>query len=443
MDALAGIIALGLIVGFIIWLASKSSAPVERGTRSVAPDLPESTAWELRSRAAGIEFLLKEARESDAWADMPASYRSELMARYEKELADIRAELVRPYAAAPAYGPETPSAVFEAAAAVAKTAPTAATPAPARPEPKPRQPRDWSWLAEQQASLFLFAGAFLVVVAALIYVGYSGQALSGALKVALLAGYTLAFLAAGVVCFRIPVVRVAGLVFIGVSAVLVPLNFVLAGSVIEADFSDEGMWLAGSLVSAAFYASVGGLGLGRQYSFAAGTALASAAGAAVFVLGLPVEWAPAPFLALAVLMAAAEIAAPETFRRRVANIWVGQAHLIAVVFLCFALASAIILNQDGEELSTRWFAAPMAALGITFYAIQALRGAGVAVTGLAVALAGLTSSIVYGLDMSPEYYALALIGAGLVLVVAVRSPLSRIAAGMLYPKAATDALVLA
>jgi hypothetical protein len=129
---------------------------------------------------------------------------------------------------------------------------------------------DWSWLAEQQANLFLFAGAFLVVVAALIYVGYSGQAVTGALKVALLAAYTVAFLAAGVVCFRIPVVRVAGLVFIGISAVLVPLNFVLAGSVIESDFSDEGMWLAGSLASAAFYAGVGRLGLGRQYSFAAG-----------------------------------------------------------------------------------------------------------------------------------------------------------------------------
>src|SRR4029079_13125587 len=96
------------------------------------------------------------------------------------------------------------------------------------PPPKPAEPRDWSWLVEQQANLFLFAGAFLTVVAALIYVGYSGQAVDGALKMTLLIAYTGAFIAAGILCRRVPRVEIAGRVFLAIGSVLVPLNFVAA-----------------------------------------------------------------------------------------------------------------------------------------------------------------------------------------------------------------------
>src|SRR5439155_23641841 len=89
-------------------------------------------------------------------------------------------------------------AVQTTAAAASRQPKLAAStsPPPRRPTPPqpPAVPRDWSWLAEQQANLFLFAGAFLVVVAALIYVGYSKQAVSGPLKMALFVVYTLAFL---------------------------------------------------------------------------------------------------------------------------------------------------------------------------------------------------------------------------------------------------------
>jgi hypothetical protein len=96
--------------------------------------------------------------------------------------------------------------------------------------------------------------------------------------------------------------------------------------------------------------------------------------------------------------------------------WVWQAHVIAVVFLTFALAVAIAVTQDDEEISTRWFAALMAGLGIAFYAVQALRGNRLAVTGCAVTLAGLTSSVVFGSDLSPEYYSFSLIGAAPLLL---------------------------
>jgi hypothetical protein len=340
-------------------------------------------------------------------------------------------------------GPAPLPSAESAGAAEAPASPAAPKPA-ARRVAKPRAPRDWSWLADQQANLFLFAGAFLVVIAALIYVGYSGQAVAGALKIALMASYTLAFLAAGVACLRFPKVEIAGRVFVGVSAFLVPLNFVLAGTVIsEKDISREAMWLAGSLTTAAFYAGVGALGLGRQYSFASGVALVSAATATVFLADLPAEWAPIPYLSLAIGMALAEIAAPEGFRARVGLIWAKQAHAVTVLSLTFALLAALAANAD-EELSTLWFAAPAAGLGLTFYATEAmLRQQRLAVTGGAVSLAGLSASLVYGADISSEYYAFALIGTGLAILATARWGVPRLPERFMQPSMRTDAVSLA
>src|SRR3990172_2219309 len=147
---------------------------------------------------------------------VPEPWLSRLTTRYRAVLGELAGWKAKPAAAA--------AAKREAHRERKQRAEHAAT---------PRRPRDWSWLAEQQANLFLFAGAFLVVVAALIYVGYSGQAVAGALKMALLAAYTLAFLAGGAVCLPLPPVRIPGPLFVAVSAVLVPLNFVLAYNVFE------------------------------------------------------------------------------------------------------------------------------------------------------------------------------------------------------------------
>jgi hypothetical protein len=282
---------------------------------------------------------------------------------------------------------------------------------------RPRRPQDWSWLAEQQANLFLFAGAFLVVVAALIYVGYSGQAVGGALKMALLVAYTLAFLAGGGVCLTVPRVRIAGHVFVAVSAVLVPLNFVLAYNVFEErQLSAEALWLSGSLTSAALYAGVGALGLGRPYSFASGVALVSATSAFVSLAELPVEWAPVPFLSLAIVMALAEISGPEPFRGRVASIWMGQAHVITAASLVVVLAKWLDV-ESGADASTRWFLTPAAGLALAFYGLEAaLRKQRYSVGGALVSLAAVGASLVFAPDLSSEYYAFALIGTGFALI---------------------------
>ena len=57
---------------------------------------------------------------------------------------------------------------------------------------------------ERAPSLLLYVGAFLIVVAALIFVNVSGRQISDALKLVLLLIGTIGFLAGGLVCHRIP-----------------------------------------------------------------------------------------------------------------------------------------------------------------------------------------------------------------------------------------------
>ena len=381
-----------------------------------------SLAESASDRITGIAFLLNEAQRSPMREIVPQPALARIAGRYRAILGRLSGWQAN--AAAP------PPAAPEAAREHEQKARRAAAPRPAR---------DWSWLAEQQANLFLFAGAFLVVVAALIYVGYSGQAVGGALKMALLIAYTLAFLAGGAVCLTIPRVRIAGHVFVAVSAVLVPLNFILAYNVFEeGQLSAEALWLSGSLTSAALYAAVGALGLGRGYSFASGVALVSAAAATVSLAELPVEWAPLPFLSLAVLMALAEVAAPEPLRGRVASVWMGQAQYIAVASLAFALAKALDV-ESGRDASTRWFLTPAAGLALAFYAIgAALRQQRHCLAGASVSVAAIAASLIFAFDLSPEYYAFALIAAGFALISVAGGLPTRMPKGSLPEGAATD-----
>jgi len=351
-------------------------------------------------RIMGMAFLLNEARRFPMREIVPEPELTRLTSVYRADLEELSGWKAESAAA--------DRAKREARRERKQRAERAAT---------PRRPRDWSWLAEQQANLFLFAGAFLVVVAALIYVGYSGQAVGGALKMALLIGYTLAFLAGGAICLTVPRVRVAGHVFVAVSAVLVPLNFVLAYNVFEErQLSAEALWLSGSLTSAALYAGVGALGLGRPYSFASGVALVSAALAFVSLAELPAEWAAVPFLSLAILMALAEISSPEPFRGRVASVWIGQAQFITAASLVFVLAKWLDV-ESGADASTRWFLTPAAGLALAFYGLEAaFRRQRYSVTGASLSLAAVAASFVFGADVNPEYYTFALIGSGFALI---------------------------
>ena len=67
-----------------------------------------------------------------------------------------------------------------------------------------------SWGAIQAPSLLLFVGAFLMVMAALIFVVTAGEDVSSTGKFVLVSGFTLGFLLAGAICYQFHRVILAG-----------------------------------------------------------------------------------------------------------------------------------------------------------------------------------------------------------------------------------------
>lgn len=356
-----------------------------------------------RERRAGhVAFVLNELEAASFTIVTTPEQRARLSAAYEAQLRELTAPAPR-RAPVVAPAPQQQHSGVEAAD-------RRATPPPPAPR-RTREPFDWSWLAEQQANLFLFAGAFLTVVAALIYVGYSGAAVSGALKMSLLAGYTLAFLAGGVACMRYSRVATAGQVFFAVGAMLVPLNFVAAHSILaDRELSRESLWLAGSIVSVAFYAAVAYTGLGRMYALGAAAAAISGGMAAAVISDLPVEWAPLAFIGLAFAMLLTDLAGTKTLHQRIGETWSPIAQSLAVLAASSAVLIAMITADADDELvvSTRWF------LPVTLVAFTAAAAVPTLATrrqhfGLAT-LVGVGATIVsgvYALDLAPEAYVLA------------------------------------
>jgi hypothetical protein len=362
-----------------------------------------------RRRAGHVAFVLNELHEAPMRDVVTAQQRARLETHYEDELRRYIAPQRTPRQAPV---PATAAAGFSAPRTV-----TLPPPPPPRPPAPPRQPYDWSWLAEQQANLFLFAGAFLTVVAALIYVGYNEQQITGSLKMSLLVGYTLAFLAAGWFCLRNPRVEIAGRVFFGVGAMLVPMNFAAARSILsDEDLSAETMWLAGSLTTAAFYAAVAWLGLGRMYALGAGAALISGTVAASVATDMPTEWAPLLFIGVALAMTLTKHAGIDSIRERIGAVWDPMGQLFGAGSVGLALIMALMEISDrgrseeffALEVATLWF------LPVTIGAFAA--GAGVlaalrkheylGAVALA-ALAGTGVSVAYAIELPAEGWVVA------------------------------------
>ena len=402
------------------------------------------------ARAAGVVFVLNEVGVSPLAEIITAQQRARISTHYEDELRELLGPLPvpprrqAPLPAIPLIAPApSPAVAFAseqtivvrplatAASASGGADPASATIAqravapPARPRPPapPRQPTDWSWLVEQQANLFLFAGAFLTVVAALIYVGYSGQAVDGSLKMALLVGYTLAFLVAGLVCLRAPRVAIAGQVFFAVGALLVPLCFVAARSVLsDENLNARTLWIAGSITTATFYTSVAWLGVGRQYAFGAGVAFASSTLAIVVRTDVPPEWIGICFLTLAGTMALVSTFGPATLRARTAGIWSLQAHVIAAGAMAFTLLLAPFAHthhrggEYGFHTATLWFLPTTFLVAAAYAALPTLLRKHVqAGLALIAGFSGAFVSVVYAIDVAAEYYAIAFAALAIVL----------------------------
>jgi hypothetical protein len=155
-------------------------------------------------------------------------------------------------------------------------------------------------IAELWINLLLFLGAFFVVMASLIFVRYSGLVFGGGAKTGILAGFTAAFLVAGVVCLRFPAVRLAGHVFVGIGAILLPLDLVAAYTFILHDRALSGavVWAWGSAICAIFYGALALRGAGRLYAIAStGAAISAWCGLLNTGTG-SAGWLPVAFLVL-------------------------------------------------------------------------------------------------------------------------------------------------
>ena len=300
----------------------------------------------------------------------------------------------------------------------------AATPpsAPSTPAPQPRAPvpEGPGWLAEQQANLLLYLGAFLMVIAALTFAAYSE--INDGLKMGLLVAGTLLFLAAGLICLRFPRVEQAGVVFFAVGSLMVPLNFVAAYGFFYADedLDATGLWLSGSLASVLFYGAVSLLGMGRWYPVPMMGAAISALGALLVVSDAPPEAYPGSYIALAFVLAAPSMVnlgrASDAFGSIgfwFANVMVPFAVLAALAMTPAADAGS---SEDWFELATRWYLPPTAALAALFYWAQALSARRIdqsilTVVALAVS-GGAAVTLVFALDVGAQWYgpAVAIVG---------------------------------
>jgi len=344
-------------------------------------------------RAQGVAFLLNELQALRTQGDISEDVYLGLRQRYVGEL-----------------GVGAPSA---------RVAPAG------QARPAARQQREGpGWLVEQQANLLLYLGAFLIVIATVIYVGYSEQAIGDNARMALLVLGTLIFLAVGLVCLRFPRVEQAGIVFFAVGALMVPLDFVGAYAFFlsDEDIDPAGLWLAGSMSSVLFYGAVSLLGLGRWYPVPAVIGAGSALAAVLVLTDAPPEAYPGSFVAFAFLCAS-----PSSLPlRRVSDVF-GQAgawaaHGVVPLALMAALwiAAAGATDRGGDfVLATRWFLPPTVALGALFYAVQAWSGHRVrsnselALTVAALSVAGGAAvTLVFALDVGSQWYgpAVAIVG---------------------------------
>lgn len=145
---------------------------------------------------------------------------------------------------------------------------------------------------ERAPSLLLYLGAFLVVVAALIFVNVSGQQISDFVRLALMIVGTLGFLGGGLLCHRIPRVMEAGRTFLVVGALLVPLDFGAYYALVAhvSPFTSPATWVIGSLVAAGLYATLAMTSYGRAYSYLFFVASLSALGGIAVLLKVPSTW---------------------------------------------------------------------------------------------------------------------------------------------------------
>ena len=246
-------------------------------------------------------------------------------------------------------------------------APTAPVPSPPPVRPPPaaaRGPSLGEWTAARQADILLYLGAFLLSVAALVFIGYQGEALSGPARFAVLLAYTVAFLALGFSLPRWRRVREAGGVFLALGALLLPINFLAFRVLVlgSGSLPDSAIWLAGSLVASLLYLALGLRGRNRFYLGLSAIAALVAWGSLGVVAALPEQWFGTWFLVPAagidVLWATANLRG-----RPLAGIF---GILLGSLALSYAHIAALISSATSAQLPIAYGLATAGALAAAY-----------------------------------------------------------------------------
>ena len=153
-------------------------------------------------------------------------------------------------------------------------------------------------------NLTLFLGAFFIVMASLIFVISSWRFLGAGAKAAIMAVFTSAFVGGGLVCLRLPRVRPAGQTFLGIGAILLPLDIIGAYNFFLRDQGVSGAttWTCGAAICALFYGALALRQTGRVYAITALIGVVLAWGGAITALNTPAPWIGPAFLALPLVL---------------------------------------------------------------------------------------------------------------------------------------------
>jgi fumarate reductase subunit D len=297
-------------------------------------------------------------------------------------------------------------------------------PEPARaalPRPAASQPAFGEWLTDQQANLLLYLGAFLILLATIVFVAYSHDQLDPYLETGILVVGTIAFLGAGAFCSGIARVREAGTVFFGVGALLVPLTFAGAYAFIgDEQLNPEMVWLLGSLTTALFYTSVSFTRLGRWYPLPAALALLSSLAASHSLLDVPFGTVSIGLLILMIAMDLPSLVPVHPAREVLGRVWSNIAQVVVLLTVAVLLYAAIL-----EPADHAWVTPVSFAVACGFYTLRALRPQTQAEnsapfnTSAALVLAGVAGvSLVYGAGLPERWGGPALLIVGLVYTLA-------------------------
>ncbi|HEV8656697.1 MAG TPA: hypothetical protein VGR85_14415 [Candidatus Limnocylindria bacterium] len=252
---------------------------------------------------------------------------------------------------------------------------------------------------ERAPSLLLYVGAFLIVVSALIFVNVSGEQISDSAKLALMLVGTIAFIAAGLVCHRIPRVLEAGRTFLLIGALITPLDFAAYYVLIvhASPLTTPEMWILGSLVSAVLYAALAMTSFGRIYAYLFFVATLSALAAIDVRFDARDGWAFVPFALFAIGLEMADYVGPERLGTLSGPLSL-PSRVLAAVAVVGGIASSV-----GPGPS-RWALSAIVAVGLLYYAIRARAGVEWERWLVVVGPAALAMAVVYDVGGAAQTY---------------------------------------